>query len=135
MAFISWDENYCVGVREFDNHHKKLVSLTNDLHESMKVGKSKEILSDIIKELVDYTAKHFAAEEKYMQQYNYPDMQQHKVEHEKFVAKVIEFQKGYEAGKVLLTMEVNSFLKDWLLNHILKTDKEYGQYFNEKGLK
>ena len=34
----------------------------------------------------------------------------------------------------MLSMEVMSFLSDWLKNHIMKTDKQYGPYLNGKGV-
>ena len=134
MPIMNWSEQYSVGVSELDNHHKKLINLLNDLHDAMKQGKSKELTAGIINELVSYAANHFAAEEKYMVKFNFPGYQKHKSEHESFVAKVVDFQNDYNAGKMLLTVEIMDFLKQWLINHIQKTDKEYGPFFNEKGL-
>jgi hemerythrin-like metal-binding protein len=59
----------------------------------------------------------------------------HKLEHKKFVGQVGEFKKLFDSGKAMLSMEVMSFLSDWLKNHIMKTDKQYGPFFNGKGVK
>lgn len=135
MALIEWKENYSVKIKEFDEHHRRLIQLINELHEAMMGGRGKEVLKKIINELVNYTSFHFSAEEKYLRKYQFSSFDKHKKEHDNFVAKVVEFQKNYTAGKVLLTMDINSFLKDWLLNHILKSDKEYSTFLNEHGVK
>lgn len=134
MALISWEEKYSVNVKEIDEQHKKLVKLVNDLHEAMSVGKGKAIMATVLQSLIDYTATHFAAEEKYMTKFNYPAYPQHKSEHDKFVKQVLDFQKGFAKGDLVLTLDVMKFLKDWLLNHILGTDKKFGPFFNEKDL-
>ena len=78
---------------------------------------------------------HFATEEKYMQQWNYPGYVHHKGEHTAFVKKVAEFQTKFEVGQAALSIEILTFLKDWVANHINGTDKKYGPFFNKHGLK
>ena len=47
MALISWNESYSVKVKQFDDQHKKLVNMLNDLHEAMKQGKGRDALKYI----------------------------------------------------------------------------------------
>jgi len=35
----------------------------------------------------------------------------------------------------MLSMDVMNFLKNWLSKHISDTDKKYGKYLNDKGLR
>ncbi|KNZ69825.1 hemerythrin-like metal-binding protein [Thermincola ferriacetica] len=135
MALMVWNDKFSVGVKELDDHHKTLVALVNELHDAMKVGKTKEIMDDILARLTDYTRFHFSAEEKYMTKYSYPQYTQHKLEHDKFTEKVLQFQKDLKDGKFAISMEIMTFLKDWLINHISGSDKKYGPFFNEHGLK
>ncbi len=134
MAFMNWSDEFSVNVKEIDDQHRKLVELINKLHTAMAERKGKEVLGGIIKELMDYTAYHFSTEEKYFEMYNYPEKLAHIQEHNDFVRKVQEFQKGFEAGKILLSVDIMNFLTDWLRRHILGSDKKYGPFFNEKGL-
>lgn len=132
---FTWDDKYSVSIKEMDDHHKKLVALINDLHNAMKAGKSKEVMAEILNKLIDYTGFHFAAEEKYFKLYNYPDAEAHKAQHQQFVAKVSNFKTDFTVGKVMLSMEVMDFLKNWLIQHISQTDKKYGPFLKEKGVK
>ena len=70
-----------------------------------------------------------------MSQTGYPMSSNRLSEHTGFVEKVSEFQAGSNAGKLTLSLEIMSFLKDWLVNHILSTDKKLGSFLAEKGVK
>ena len=135
MAFFTWNDKYSVGVTELDLQHKQLIKILNELFDGMSAGKTNEILGKILAQLIAYTKTHFATEEKYMQVYGYPAIAEHKKEHESFANKVVAFQKDFSAGKLSLSLEVSTFLKNWLVQHISVNDKKYGPFFNSKGLK
>ena len=135
MTLINWNDSLSVGVAEIDRQHKNLIAMINELDNAMRVGKGKDVIGRIVDDLIIYTATHFRIEEKYFAQFGYPGAEKHKKEHAAFVKKVADFNNGFGKGKLALTTEVMSFLSDWLKNHIMGTDKEYTNFFNEKGLK
>lgn len=135
MGLIKWDDSFSVKVTEIDQQHQKLILMINDLNDAMKQGKGKEILGKIVNELATYATTHFKTEEKYFDQFAYPDTSTHKKTHAAFVQNVSDFKRGFDNGKLSLSIEVMNFLGDWLQNHIKGTDKKYSQFFNEKGLK
>ncbi len=134
MPLISWTDKLSVSNKTFDNHHKKLISLINDLFDARMAGKGREIIDLIFEELVNYTKYHFSEEEKIMLQHKYPALLSHKKEHADFVKKVIELDKNRQNGSLTISTEVGAFLKDWLTNHIMKTDKAYSEFFKSKGI-
>jgi len=135
MALMTWNDALSVKVGEFDDQHKKLVNLVNNLHDAMKSGQGKEMIGKTLTALIDYTQKHFAAEERLMKQHCYPEYEEHKKEHNMLVLKVLDFKTGFEAGKAPLTQDVLTFLRDWVVKHIQGIDKKYGVFFNSKGVK
>jgi hemerythrin len=124
MALFNWSTQYETGIFIVDTQHKKLVDAINNLHDAMKDGKGKEKAEATLDFLVDYTIQHFTAEEGLMKQKNYPDFVSHKAIHDRLVSEVKEMRTKYLEGKIL-TMQLSSFLSDWLKNHILGTDKKY----------
>lgn len=132
MPFIEWSDKLITGVREADEQHKKLVSLINELYDAMKQGKGKEVIDKALDELVRYAGYHFTTEETLMSKYGYPELASHKREHEAFKAKIKEFLEKKAKGEATLTMEVMTFLKDWLVKHIMGTDKKYGPFLQQK---
>ena len=135
MALFEWNSAFSVKVRKFDDQHKKLIDLINQLHDAMKAGEGDNVLGSVLRSLVDYTATHFDEEIKMMQANGYPDLAKHKAEHDKFVSQVLDIQKKFaSAGNALLTLSTLSFLKDWLVKHIQGEDKKYGPFLNAKGI-
>jgi len=135
MALIDWTDELSVKIAEIDGEHKTLVAMINKLNDAMRQGKGKELLGEIVDGLTKYTATHFATEEKYFDKFGYPDAAKHKKQHADFVQKVSEFKSGFEQGKITLSIDVVSFLSNWLKTHILGTDKQYSEFFREKGLR
>jgi hemerythrin len=135
MALIAWNDKLSVQVRQFDDEHKKLIVMVNQLHDAMKEGKGKQVIGDVLNGLIAYTKNHFAAEEQLMKAHGYPDYDKHKKEHNQLTMTVLDLQKGYQAGSAPLSQSVMNFLKDWLTNHIQGVDKGYGPFLNSKGVK
>lgn len=134
MALITWSDSLSVKVKQFDDQHKKLVDMVNQLFDAMKTGKGNQVMADILKQLIAYTQTHFAAEERLMKQYGYPDFEAHKKEHNALVVQVLDLQKQFQEGKAVLTQNVMTFLRDWLSKHIQGDDRKYGVFFNGKGV-
>jgi len=134
MALITWSDTLSVKVKQFDDQHKKLVDMVNQLFDAMKTGKGSQVMGDILKQLIAYTQTHFAAEERLLKQYAYPDFEAHKKEHNTLVMQVLDLQKQFQEGKPVLTQNIMTFLRDWLSRHIQGDDKKYGVFLNGKGV-
>ncbi len=134
MAFIDWTDQLSVHIRRIDDQHKKLISIVNTLFDAMSQGKAKEVMGKVLNELIQYTRTHFQTEERLMQQYGYPDLAAHKKEHDELTRTVLDLQDKYNKGAIMLSVETSNFLKAWLTQHIMGTDKKYGPFLNEKGV-
>ena len=135
MLLITWSDSFSVKVAEIDTQHKKLVEMINKLYDAMKVGKSKDVMGEILISLISYTVTHFKTEEMYFDLYNFSEKEAHKAEHIKFVETVTKFKTDFDSGKATISLEVMNFLKDWLTKHINGSDKKYAKCFNDNGLK
>lgn len=134
MALFTWNASYSVGISEIDQHHQQLMDMVNELNAAMLDKKGKEVVGGILGKLINYTAMHFAFEEKLMSEHGYPEYAEHKAKHDKMVGKVLSLQKDVDSKKLTVTADVMKFLQDWLNKHIMGTDKKYGPFLNEKGV-
>ncbi len=117
-----------------DDEHKRLFALINDYYEAMAANKAKEATQKILQGLLDYTKYHFGDEEKLMLRNNYPGYDEQKAQHTYFIDTIADYQKRIAEGKLLLSIEITNFLKDWLVKHIRAKDKLYGPFLNTKGV-
>lgn len=134
MGIIIWNNTYSVRVREIDSQHKQLVEMINSLYKAMNSDKAKEEVNKVLNSLTDYTIKHFSTEEELMMKYSYTDYKAHKEEHTKLVNDIKRFRADFFSEKVSLSMDIATYLKDWLMNHIMETDKELGRFLNKLGI-
>jgi len=133
--FMPWSNSLSVNIAQLDDQHKKLVAMVNELHRAMKLKKSNSVIGSILDRLADYTVSHFGTEEKLFARYGYPEEKAHVEIHRKLVAQVVDIQKKFKAGEAMVSMELMTFLKDWLVNHIQGTDKKYSSFLRGHGVK
>jgi len=135
MAFLYWEDELSVGIKSIDDQHKKLIELINQFYENIKTASNKELISDLISGMKNYTIFHFKTEEKLLSQSYYPHFEAHKIEHERFLEKVNTLEERFRAGKLIISFEITDFLKKWIRNHIMETDSKYREFLKIKGVK
>lgn len=132
---FQWNEKYSTGIQSIDNQHKEIFAYMNRLLDAMKLGQADKVIYQIVIELEKYSIVHFQKEEFFFQRFNYSETKEHIQEHQFFIQKVANLKSELKAGKKALFIELLNFLKDWIENHILVTDKKYSECFLKNGLK
>ena len=135
MAFFDWKEDYSVGIAKIDEQHKKLVSFLNDLYSGMKEGRGNERIGAVLEGMVAYTATHFATEENLMKLYKFPGYEMHREKHQAMTQTVGKLYEKFKKEAKPNTLEIAKYLKAWLENHIMGTDRQYQAFLNSKGVK
>ena len=132
---LEWDVSFSTGIGSFDNEHKALFRMVNDLHDAMQQKRSRKAVGQILNDLAEYTVNHFANEERAFSQTHYADEVAHKQLHKDLVAQVVDLIGKFSSGEAVLSQDIINFLQDWLINHIKGQDKKYGSYLQKNGIK
>ena len=135
MALITWNNSLSVDIKSIDDEHKELIAMLNEFYDNLVLESNKKNIAALLKKMKDYTVYHFRNEEEHLKLYAYPHFEVHKKEHMNFIEKVSEMEKRFNDGKFILSLEVITFLKDWLQNHIMISDKKYSEFLISKGVK
>lgn len=127
---MQWIQNLSIGVDAIDEQHKKLFEMTDQLFEAGKSNRAKEFIVELLNFLDDYTKKHFKDEESFMLKIGFPGYQQQKKAHDEFIQQIKILKKDYECsgGNIVLIINANQIVLDWLINHISKEDKKIGEF-------
>ncbi|MFH0933777.1 MAG: bacteriohemerythrin, partial [Pseudomonadota bacterium] len=125
--WINFDDSHLVGVHEIDEQHRNLVYLVNRLNDALKHDESPEAVMQMFDELLVATTHHFETESRYMQQHNYPEQTEHEHEHAQLVTEALHMKGQLSRGGEQLALQS---IKDWLLGHIVYSDKKLGAYLS-----
>ncbi|WP_421902457.1 bacteriohemerythrin [Maridesulfovibrio sp.] len=133
MSMLMWSDSLSVSIAEIDEQHKGLVEMVNRVHDLLVSGESaRPQVLEVIEDMRRYSVEHFGTEERYMDQYEYPEAPAHKLKHQEFIDKVTEIESGCAAGTCVLTMDILNYLSEWLVTHINDTDKKMGEFLRAK---
>lgn len=135
MSLFAWNSQFAVGIEQVDREHRGLFDSINAFHDAMLAGQGSEALAGLLAKLIEYTKTHFRHEEEMLRKYGYPDFAGHKQQHDLMTTNVLELQAGLKAGTTKATIDTMRFVKDWLVNHIMKMDMAYKAFVAAKGAK
>lgn len=124
---------FFTGIELIDAEHRQLFDYANQIYELLHaefVPDKYDNIIDILGKLRDYTKKHFADEEAYMESIQYKKIFTQKIQHQAFIDEleklnldeISEIENQEEIIENLL-----SFVTDWLIHHILELDTQIGK--------
>lgn len=125
---VKWEDKYCLRIEAIDEQHKQLFEIAGRIYELLKnelITDKYDDIIEIIDELKNYTIYHFKAEEEYMQSIGYKKFLSHKVAHNDFLDKMenVDLNK-IDNGHNEYLVGILDFVCEWLVEHILKEDKQ-----------
>jgi len=133
ISFFKWKNEYALDIKVIDEQHMKLVEYISDLYfvtlEVDKAQKTKEVIDKLFK----YTEQHFSFEESLLKKAQYPVFDAHHQLHVTFIEELKVYFQKFNEGRVVPAQLV-VFLKEWLIQHIQGTDREYIPYLKAIGL-
>jgi len=135
MKSMPWKEQYSVGVKEIDRQHRGLLDIINQVINSIEKKNKWQSTSAIIDSLINYAYNHFATEERYMIEAEYPELSWHVGLHLAFIRKVFLMSEEYKQKGLAMQKEILTYLASWYSSHVLEVDRKYMSYMDKKGIK
>ena len=136
-SMIEWSPAFETGIDEIDEQHRILVHTLNEASVKLSHECLREVADQITQDLLAYALYHFETEEHLMLQYGYPDQamaeaELHQEQHRSFSVRVLAIREDINAGAPIEPSQLVTFLNEWLVNHILNTDKKLGAFILSK---
>jgi len=134
---MEWSDKLAVGVATIDSQHKELFKRIDNLVLAIKQHRCKSEIDGTLKFLDDYARVHFAEEEKHMKDVHYAGYEEQVEAHKKYLAALIELKAEAALPRVSgssydLSATTNQVVVDWIVDHILKLDMQFGEYLRSR---
>lgn len=134
MTFMPWNDTIAVGIQDVDDQHRVLVDLINELHDALTADAPDPAkIGHVLEGLMDYTMNHFIMEEEWFERHDYPETVAHKALHNRFTSTIMNALTEFEDHQHV-PYELLEFLKHWLIEHIMRTDKSYVPFLHGHGI-
>lgn len=133
MPFFEWSDKYLVHIEPIDTDHKNLFALANRIHAHVVQGAGDAAIQQALGQLISYVRQHFDREERMMEQAGYPDLAEHRKTHRMLESIVSSMQRVQMSDPAAIDPnKLLEFLRDWLQNHIIKSDLQYEPWVNKR---
>ncbi len=129
MSIFEWSHTLELGIEVIDSQHKGLLKTMNKLSLQIALGKDNQGFIEAAKEMSAYVDCHFEAEEKLMRESNFPGIDAHVLEHQKFAKKAASFTVESFEESPQRPRKLLAYLLEWLVDHIMGTDMIFAQYY------
>lgn len=132
VTYFKWADDLVIDNGPIDADHHRLVDLVNALHTATSQGEGKQVVGEILDQLIAYSQQHFRREEQIMEIAKFPKLEEHKAEHQELTDKVIALQQKYNDGSITVATQLSSLLRDWLSLHMRRSDRELHAFEESK---
>jgi len=131
---IEWNDTFVVGIDEIDQQHRSIVEHFTRFSQAVQDGSGREILAEMAAFLADYAQLHFVTEERYMQMYDYPRIEEQRREHEDFTRDARELRNRIdeEGASRELAVALTGKMVRWVIQHIRNHDRDMANFVKER---
>ena len=132
-----WQEAYEFGIEPIDTAHRNLLAHLHALSRAIHAG-TRALTSPILTQIQAAAAHSFMLEEQSMQEQEYPFVDAHALQHQRFFEYFSELQAEMERNeddRIYLGFRVKTLLTDWLINHILNADRHFSHHLSGRNVR
>lgn len=124
---IEWSSSLETGNLEIDSQHQLFVNIIQRIQTKVAEGTDKSLIESLLVELLKYAEFHFCSEENIMIENDYPDLLDHKQEHEIVLAELRNrlFSLKYD---YIDFDQLQRFLIDWFVTHTTMVDTKLAKF-------
>ncbi len=126
-----WSDKYLIGISQIDAQHRRFFDAAQRLSDDILNCAGEEAVEGSLAFLRQYAEEHFAEEEAFMQQHQYPQVEAHKKLHVAFMARLqdlLEDYNVYNAPTQDMADQILEMTQGWLIDHIADEDRQYARY-------
>lgn len=132
---FEWTEEMSVHNDVIDAQHKELFEKLSEILQKIIADDYNDAVDDMVNFFEKYMNEHLVYEEAYLQEMNYPYLEDHHHQHEVFIEKYNELKNQLSEDNTNIdgiVFDIENFMGSWLTSHILIEDQKYATYLQQK---
>ena len=134
---MEWTQDLAVGIETIDSQHRELFRRINSLLLAIKEKRCQTEIDGTIQFLDDYARFHFAEEERRMEEAGYEGLAEHRTYHAIYLRNLEELKQLASQPRIggmsyELSVTTNQVVVDWIVDHIMKIDRKFGESVRRK---
>jgi hemerythrin-like metal-binding protein len=112
----------------FDDHHQLQGALVDAYEAALLDGSDRRLAAETLARLVEFTAVHFAEEERLMAARRYPGLEAHHLTHQRAMEQILDLEKGASVARREDSLGEVHRLRRWLLDHVGGMDRAFADW-------
>lgn len=125
---LIWTEDVSMYNAKLDEQHKYIFELVNQIIEIERLYPKSEQFAEILSKISDYGLQHFRMEESLMQELQYPKLDEHKKDHNRYLHSVAMFNINFKDVNHTDPASVLRFVRGWWHGHIMGRDLDFSRF-------
>jgi hemerythrin len=125
-----WLEVYTVGNETIDAQHKQIFGLIKVLETAGTSGDGARTADLVFRYLSRVLANHFVDEERFMAETAYPNLEQHRQQHEACSRRLSELLATVESTSIPTDSYVG-FIRQWFHEHLVGSDQDFALWLQK----
>lgn len=134
---FTWQDEYALGITTLDVAHRDFFNDINNLAHTIQActlqAEKSTLIAPLLMQIHAAATQAFSLQEHMMQDKSYPFAELHTRQHLRFFDYLKELQTEIErdgTDPIYLGFRVKNMLTDWLINHVLNTDRHFAHHLN-----
>lgn len=132
---FTWNDRFRLGIADIDKQHQTLLLMlhkaldfyTRSPHRLLEPAAKTSLTRDL-KHIQDFLEFHFATEEGYMEQHQYPQGTEHRHEHAALLTLLADFTATLHGDDPVQPQELVEALRSWYDRHVTTHDRRLGEF-------
>ncbi len=130
-----WHEMYSYGLSKVDTVHQNLLTDMNALSKALH-DNHLEQTGQLLEQIRRAAEADFRIEEDLMRESDYPFLDLHARQHQRFFEYFEELRREIASGeedRIYLLFRIKRYFSGWLVNHIVSADRHFGHFRRSQG--
>ena len=127
---IQWEEDLRLGIVAIDSQHEEIFVYFDKLTDAIQKGDGRSVAVELLRYLEEYSSVHFDDEERIMEGYKYPYLDEQRKQHHVFKDN-IAMLSGLLADKAStqeISIKIDAALIKYFIMHVRKLDKALADF-------